>query len=49
MPVKGEGEPWNERVIIEASLAESRGRVSGPSGRLSLESHPQLLTTGLKP
>jgi PAS domain S-box-containing protein len=30
--VKGEGEPWNERVIIEAALAKSRGRVSGPSG-----------------
>jgi transcriptional regulator with GAF, ATPase, and Fis domain len=29
---KGEGEPQSEREIIEAALAESRGRVSGPSG-----------------
>jgi len=29
---KGEIEPRNEREIIEAALAESRGRVSGPSG-----------------
>jgi DNA-binding NtrC family response regulator len=29
-PVKGE--PRDEREIIEAALAESRGRVSGPSG-----------------
>jgi transcriptional regulator with GAF, ATPase, and Fis domain len=29
---KSEGEPWNERETIEAALAESRGRVSGPSG-----------------
>jgi PAS domain S-box-containing protein len=29
---RGEGERWNEREIIEAALAESRGRVSGPSG-----------------
>src|ERR1700693_3628807 len=27
-----EGEPRGEREIIEAALAESRGRVSGPSG-----------------
>jgi len=26
------GEPRGEREIIEAALAESRGRVSGPSG-----------------
>ena len=26
------GEPPNEREIIEAALAESRGRVAGPSG-----------------
>src|SRR5438132_4336570 len=31
-PFKGEVEPWNEREIIEAALAETRGRVSGPSG-----------------
>jgi len=29
---KGELEPRSEREIIEAALAESRGRVSGPSG-----------------
>jgi transcriptional regulator with GAF, ATPase, and Fis domain len=29
---KGKGEPWNEREIIESALAESRGRVYGPSG-----------------
>src|SRR5262249_38232226 len=28
----GKGEPRGEREIIEAALAESRGRVSGPSG-----------------
>jgi PAS domain S-box-containing protein len=27
-----EGEPWDERGIIEAALVESRGRVSGPAG-----------------
>jgi transcriptional regulator with GAF, ATPase, and Fis domain len=30
--INGVGEPWNEREIIEAALAETRGRVSGPSG-----------------
>jgi DNA-binding NtrC family response regulator len=30
--VKGEVEPRSEREIIEAALAASRGRVSGPSG-----------------
>jgi len=29
---KREGEPWNEKEIIEAALAECRGRISGPSG-----------------
>jgi transcriptional regulator with GAF, ATPase, and Fis domain len=29
---KGKVEPRNEREIIEAALAEARGRVSGPSG-----------------
>jgi Nif-specific regulatory protein len=29
---KGKGQPWNEREIIEAALAESTGRVSGVSG-----------------
>jgi transcriptional regulator with GAF, ATPase, and Fis domain len=27
-----QGEPWGEREIIEAALAESRGRIAGPSG-----------------
>ncbi len=31
-PLKVEAEPRSEREIIEAALAESRGRVSGPSG-----------------
>jgi formate hydrogenlyase transcriptional activator len=30
--VNGEGEPWNDREIIEAALAKTRGQVSGPSG-----------------
>jgi transcriptional regulator with GAF, ATPase, and Fis domain len=30
--LKGQGEQRSEREIIEAALAESRGRVSGPSG-----------------
>jgi formate hydrogenlyase transcriptional activator len=35
-----EGEPWDEREIIEAALAE-RGRVSGPSGAASKLGIPQ--------
>jgi transcriptional regulator with GAF, ATPase, and Fis domain len=31
-PASSEGEPRTEREIIEAALAASRGRVSGPSG-----------------
>jgi formate hydrogenlyase transcriptional activator len=31
-PLKVEAEPRSEREIIEAALAESKGRVSGPSG-----------------
>jgi PAS domain S-box-containing protein len=30
--INGVSELWNEREIIEAALAETRGRVSGPSG-----------------
>jgi DNA-binding NtrC family response regulator len=45
-PSQGEVEPRSERDIIEAALAESRGR----QGRqLGLESHHQLLTTELNP
>ena len=29
---KGEAKPHSEQEIIKAALAESRGRVSGPSG-----------------
>jgi DNA-binding NtrC family response regulator len=32
MFVAGSPQPRSEREIIEAALAESRGRVSGPSG-----------------
>ena len=32
VPFKAEGEPRSEREVIQAALAESRGRVSGPSG-----------------
>jgi PAS domain S-box-containing protein len=32
LSAKGEGERRSEREIIEAALADSRGRVSGPSG-----------------
>ena len=31
-PFKAEVEPRSEREIVEAALAESRGRDSGPSG-----------------
>ena len=31
-PSKADGEPSTERQIIEAALAESRGRVAGPNG-----------------
>jgi DNA-binding NtrC family response regulator len=31
-PFKPEGEQPDEKEIIEAALAESRGRISGPSG-----------------
>jgi transcriptional regulator with GAF, ATPase, and Fis domain len=30
--INGVGEPWNEREIIEAALAKTRGQVSGPLG-----------------
>ena len=32
MTFKGEATPHGAREIIEVALAESRGRVSGPSG-----------------
>jgi len=32
VPSKGEAKPHSARAMIEAALAESRGRVSGPSG-----------------
>ncbi len=46
---KVEGEPRSEREIIEAALAESRGRVSGPSGAaVKLGIPPSTLETRIK-
>jgi PAS domain S-box-containing protein len=43
------GEPQTEREIIEAALAESRGRVSGPSGAaVKLRIPPSTLETRIK-
>ena len=43
------GEPRSEREIIEAALAESRGRVSGPSGAAAkLRIPPSTLETRIK-
>jgi len=39
-PFKGEVEPRSEREIIEAALADTRGRVSGPSGAAAKASNP---------
>jgi DNA-binding NtrC family response regulator len=42
-------EPRSEREIIEAALAESRGRVSGPSGAAAkLRIPPSTLETRIK-
>jgi len=47
---KGEAKPHSEREIIKAALAESRGRVSGPSGAVvKLGMSPLPLRTGSKP
>lgn len=44
-----EGEPRGEREIIEAALAESRGRVSGPSGAAAkLRIPPSTLESKIK-
>jgi formate hydrogenlyase transcriptional activator len=46
---RGPGEPRSEREQIEAALAESRGRVAGPSGapaRLGI--HPSTLDHRIK-
>jgi transcriptional regulator with GAF, ATPase, and Fis domain len=44
-----EGEPGGEREIIEAALAESRGRVSGPSGAaVKLRIPPSTLESKIK-
>jgi transcriptional regulator with GAF, ATPase, and Fis domain len=43
------GEPRNEQEIIEAALAETRGRVSGPSGAAAkLRTPPSTLETRIK-
>ena len=47
---KGETRPHSELEIINAALAESRGRVSGPSGAaVKLGMPPLLLRTESKP
>jgi transcriptional regulator with GAF, ATPase, and Fis domain len=44
-----EGEPEGEREIIEAALAESRGRVSGPLGAAAkLKIPPSTLDSRIK-
>ena len=46
---KGQVEPGSEREIIEAALAETRGRVSGPSGAAAkLRIPPSTLATRIK-
>jgi PAS domain S-box-containing protein len=48
-PLKIEGEPRSEREIIEAALAATRGRVSGPSGAATkLGIPPSTLETRIK-
>src|SRR6266436_1326707 len=44
-PFKGEVEPRSERKIIEAALADTRGRVSGPSGAAAKLRIPPFLST----
>ena len=44
-PFKGEVEPCSEREIIEAALADTRGRVSGPSGAAAKLRIPPFLST----
>jgi DNA-binding NtrC family response regulator len=44
-----EGDPRDEREIIEAALAESRGRISGPSGAAAkLRIPPSTLESKIK-
>jgi PAS domain S-box-containing protein len=44
-----EGDPHGERAIIEAALAESRGRISGPSGAAAtLKIPPSTLESRIK-
>ena len=46
---KGEAKPHSEREIVEAALAESRGRVSGPSGAaVKLAMSPSTLEDRIK-
>ena len=42
---KGEAKPRSEREIIEAALADTRGRVSGPSGAAAKLRIPPFLST----
>jgi transcriptional regulator with GAF, ATPase, and Fis domain len=47
--LKSEAEPHNPREIVEAALAESRGRVSGPSGAaVKLAMSPSTLEDKIK-
>ena len=46
---KREAKPHSEREIVEAALAESRGRVSGPSGAaVKLAMSPSTLEDRIK-
>jgi transcriptional regulator with GAF, ATPase, and Fis domain len=46
---KSEGEPRSERETIEAALAETKGRVSGPLGAAAkLRIPPSTLETRIK-
>jgi hypothetical protein len=48
--INSAGEPWNEREIIEATLAESRAAFPAPQGwPLSSEFLPRLSIIGSKP
>ena len=46
VPFKAEGEPRSEREVIQAALAESRGRVSGPSGAAAKLGTAHVLSDG---
>src|SRR5262249_19216901 len=49
LPAVFEGDPRNEREIIQAALAESRGRIAGPSGAAArLNIPPSTLESRIK-